>query len=401
LIDHCAISTDISVSDIVFSNSIDDVNQDHWEKVLNGENIYLTEPYLKALETGLTAYGFRYFIFYSDDQPIGIGYCQIIHITSSEINAKDLSKRMGGVLPKSIINSIDIKVLICGNAFASGENGFKFLPEVNKEDGLKILSRAIDEVHLAERKKNNKIGITLIKEFWPESFDDVSFLKETGCSEIKIDVNMVLNLLEEWKSFDDYLKAMNSKFRTKAKHVLSQSSPLNIVDFNESNIYDKIEEIDELYNTIVDRASFSFGRLNAVTLFEVKKALGDAFYIRGYYLDGKLIGFSTATVFENVLDGNFIGLDYDFNRDYSVYQRILYDFVSHAIKIGAKKLHIGRTAEEIKSGVGALPVDMVFYAKHRNKVTNAILKPFIKNLSPSEFELRKPFKKSYYDQLEE
>jgi hypothetical protein len=96
------------------------------------------------------------------------------------------------------------------------------------------------------------------------------------------------------------------------------------------------------------------------------------------------------------LDGNFIGLDYDYNYEYAVYQRMLYDFIKHGIERGVKYVKIGRTAEEIKSGVGAEPVEMKFYAKHRNKVTNAILKPFVQKLQPSEFELRKPFKAEHY-----
>ena len=120
-------------------------------------------------------------------------------------------------------------------------------------------------------------------------------------------------------------------------------------------------------------------------------------YFKGYYLGDKLIGFSTATSFGEVLDGNFIGLDYDYNQEYAVYQRMLYDFVQHAIEIGAKQVKIGRTAEEIKSGVGAQPVEMKFYAKHRNKVTNALLRPFIQKLKPNDFNLRKPFKAEYYE----
>ena len=51
-----------------------------------------------------------------------------------------------------------------------------------------------------------------------------------------------------------------------------------------------------------------------------------------------------------------------------------------------------RTAEEIKSSLGAEPVDMKLYAKHKNSVSNKLIKPFLESISPSEFELRKPFK---------
>lgn len=392
----CETISPATALDMQFYSSIDLINEELWNNVLSTRNIYLSIPYLRALEKGLTAYDFKYIIFLDAGEPIGICYCQIIKITSAEINTTALVKRMGGMLPESIINSIDLRVLICGNAFASGENGFLFNEEIDTKYALDLVNQAIEEVHLGEKKSGKKISITMIKEFWPESFEALSYLKEKGCSEINIDVNMVLTLKESWKTFEDYVNGMNSKFRTKLKQVFQKSNSIEIKEFTIESIENQLEIIDELYNTIVDRAHFSFGRLNASTLLEVKRALGDAFYFNGYYLNGKLIGFSTATTFDNVLDGNFIGLDYDYNQEYAVYQRMLYDFVNHAFRKGAKYVKIGRTAEEIKSGVGALPVEMKFYAKHRNKMKNALLKPFLKNLKPNDFELRKPFKAEYY-----
>lgn len=391
-IEDCNIDT----ANTLFCNSVNDVDAD-WDKLIGDTNIYLTTRYLRALEEGLTHTAFRYIQFYStDNKLLGVGYCQIIPITQKEINAAALSERMGGMLPKSIVNSIDMKILICGNAFATGENGFLFDPGVDQSEVCGIISKAIDEVHLREKKDGNKIAVTLIKEFWPDSFQKAYHFKESGCCEVNIDVNMILTLDESWQTFDDYLGAMTSKFRTKAKQVLRKSEILEIVDFDASLNEARIEQVDELYNTIVDRANFSFGRLNARTLFAMKKALGDKFFFRGYYLDSKLIGFSTATMFDDTFDGNFIGLDYDYNQEYAVYQRMLYDFAKHGVENGLRYVKIGRTAEEIKSGVGAQPVEMKFYAKHRNKVTNAILRPFIQNLKPSEFNLRRPFKAEYY-----
>lgn len=389
---YCTIDT----SNTLFCNSVKEVSES-WDELVGDSNVYLSTKYLQALEQGLTHTQFRYIQFFSISNELqGVGYCQIVPITQNEINASALSERLGGILPKSIINSIDMKILICGNAFATGENGFLFAPEIEQSEVCSIIYKAIDEVHLREKKDGNKIAVTLIKEFWPDSFQRADHFKESGCCEVNIDVNMILTLDASWKSFEDYLGAMNSKFRTKAKQVIRKSEKLEFVDFDASLNEARIEEVDELYNTIVDRANFSFGRLNARTLFAMKKALGDQFFFRGYYIEKKLIGFSTATIFDDVFDGNFIGLDYDYNLEYAVYQRMLYDFAKEAIERGLKKVKIGRTAEEIKSGVGAEPVEMKFYAKHRNKVTNAILKPFIQNLKPSEFNLRRPFKAEYY-----
>lgn len=386
----------IDTSNTVFFTKIAEVGVG-WDELVGADNIYLTRKYLQALEEGLLHTQFRYIQFFSTQkQLLGVAYCQIIPITQKEINAQALSERMGGMVPKSVINSIDLNILICGNAFATGENGFLFSPEIDPIEVCEVVSKAIEEIHLREKKEGNKIAVTLIKEFWPDSLDKMKYFRDMGCSEVNIDVNMILTLDESWKSFDNYLGAMNSKFRTKAKQVLRKSDLLEIVDFDASLDEERIAHVDELYNTIVDRANFSFGRLNAKTLFAMKKTLGDQFFFRGYYIDGKLIGFSTATIFDDTFDGNFIGLDYDYNQEYAVYQRMLYDFVKYGIKQGVRYIKIGRTAEEIKSGIGAEPVEMKFYAKHRNKVTNAILKPFIQNLRPSEFNLRRPFKAEYY-----
>jgi hypothetical protein len=386
------------VEKTVIHSSISQVDKISWNNLIQKENIYLGIPYLGALEMALPSYSFRYFQFYSEDNMlVGIGYCQIIKIGGNDINKDALVERMGGLLPKSLVNSIDMRILICGNAFASGENGFYFLPSIEAKMGLDLITSALDEVHTSAKKEGKKITITLIKEFWPESFENLAYLKDKGCCEINIDVNMVLTLDASWASFDDYLSAMNSKFRTKAKSIFKKSEKLTAINFDIPMIEKRLQEIDELYTIIVDKANFSFGRLNAKTLLEVKKALGNQFYFKGYYLGDKLIGFSTATSFNEILDGNFIGLDYDYNQEYAVYQRMLYDFVQHAIDIGAKQVKIGRTAEEIKSGVGAQPVEMKFYAKHRNKVTNALLRPFVQKLKPNNFNLRKPFKAEYYE----
>ena len=40
-----------------------------------------------------------------------------------------------------------------------------------------------------------------------------------------------------------------------------------------------------------------------------------------------------------------------------------------------------------------MPNEMKFYAKHQNRFKNSIIKPFLSLLRPSEFNLRRPYKK--------
>ena len=75
--------------------------------------------------------------------------------------------------------------------------------------------------------------------------------------------------------------------------------------------------------------------------------------------------------------------------------KLLYDYVEQAIQGRAKDLQLGRTSELIKSALGAIPTNMKLYVKHKSGVSNLLLKPIIHSISPSEFELRRPFKSNF------
>ena len=312
--------------------STDKVSTDHWNSVLKGQNIYLDLNYLNALEKALPNYDFRYLLFFdANNSVVGLCYFQLVYFTDNDINFEALSEKMRGMLPSSFKKWISTRLLICGNAFATGENGFLFSDRISKYDRIYLINKGIKKIVNQELARNRPISISLIKEFWP---DNLSMSKEfTRCKyhEVNIDVNMVLNLNSSWHSFDDYLMALNSKFRTKYKQVFKKSKELEIIDFDNNTVIDRLSEIDKLYHNMVNKSSFTFGRLNAKTFQELYNELGDSFYFKGYILDHKLIGFATATIQNKTLDGNYIGIDDQFNKEYTVYQRILYDFIAFAI----------------------------------------------------------------------
>jgi len=163
-----------------------------------------------------------------------------------------------------------------------------------------------------------------------------------------------------------------------------------------TEIEESSARIQELFDNVVDQSEFSLGELKASTFIELKRAIGDKLKFTGYYLNEKLVGFCCATILSNrSVEANYVGLDYEVNRSKALYQRMLYDMVAFAIEKNLIKIHFGRTAEELKSTLGAVPLDMKLYIRHRNKLSNQLLKPIISSINPSEFELRNPFKANF------
>ena len=95
---------------------------------------------------------------------------------------------------------------------------------------------------------------------------------------------------------------------------------------------------------------------------------------------------------EKTLYSYFIGLDYNYNRRYSLYNRILYDSISNAIEKKVSKIVYGRTAAEFKSTIGAIPLESKSVIYIDNKVLRFMLYAIIKYLSPKKWRQRNPFK---------
>jgi hypothetical protein len=74
---------------------------------------------------------------------------------------------------------------------------------------------------------------------------------------------------------------------------------------------------------------------------------------------------------------------------------ILIKYIEHGIKGHFKTINLARTALEIKSSVGAVPVEMICYLTHRNKMYNAFVPNLIDYLKPEDnYIIRQPFKKT-------
>ena len=126
---------------------------------------------------------------------------------------------------------------------------------------------------------------------------------------------------------------------------------------------------------------------------DVKKIFGDTFTINGFFYEGKLIGFGSSFAMANgTLDAHYIGFDYDLNKQFDLYQNILYCAINEGIKHKCKYVNLGRTASEIKTTVGAKPENLICYIKPQNTISKLIQKPFISFLQPSDWIPRNPFK---------
>jgi len=371
-------------------NHTDAIPRMDWNSV--NHNLFLSIPYLKALEDTLSKnMDFRYIIFYSKKSPVALAVTQLINFNPTLLNIQEFPCKINTALKKILFKNLDVKVLVCGNLFSCGEHGFVYdTTKLEARSAFENLSIALRKIRKTE--SSARPSFILLKEFWPASFSSSDYIKNYDFKEFEVDVNMVVDINKQWGSFQDYLDSMRTKFRTRAKKVFQKSQNIKVQDFNHDDILNYKNDINRLYLSVIEKADFKIGKLNASTFRSIKQSLDNRFVFKGYFLDKKLVGFTTAFILEGAVDANHIGIDYDYNTSHAIYQKMLYDYVALSIELKTKELRLGRTAEIIKSCVGAKPTEMKLYVRHGNSISNRILKPLVDLIAPSEYEIRNPFK---------
>ena len=368
--------------------SITEVNQNDWDLVNDNQNIYLSFDYLLTLEQAMEAeISFFFSVSYNENKkPVLIAAFQLVKFATNK-------KKCPKVLLNKKPYNVSFNLLVCGNVFSNGENGFIANPNLASKTVINELTEIATKIK--DKLPNKKISIVLFKEFAPESSYSNENFKNQSYNEFMADVNMVLQLHEQWKTMEDYLFSMTTKYRTRIKGIYKKSKDLKLKLLEADEIKKYQSEITHLLENVSEKAEYSYGVINVNAFLMFKEKLKENFVLKALFLNDKIVGFSTSFYNNGNLDANYVGLDYNYNTEYAVYQRLLCDYVCQAIERKAKELHFGRTSELVKSSLGAQPVNMKLYAKHKSAISNFLLKPIFNFITPSNFELRKPFKADF------
>ena len=386
---------------ISISHSIHDVDVT-WEQAAPGENLFLQRPYLTAVEENPPkGMRFSYLIFLKNEQPVGIAYCQIspfnvdnsIQAGSGEKDKYPCVLRAFGRFLKNLLVGKNHNLLVCGNLLLTGEHGFYFKNGLDKAIAFDLVEEALllaqDEW---EKLKVNIDGI-FIKDVAPDHRATGKVLMDRKFREFTFHPNMVLDLPEGWESLDDYLATISSKYRVRAKRAFRLAENIEKRELTENQIFSNQSRLYELYVNVMDNQDFNMVTLNERYLPSLKQHLGDRFRIFGYYLDGEMMGYYTTILNGEELEAHFLGFEQTCNRECQVYLNMLFDLLRFGIEQGVRRVVYARTAMEIKSSVGAEPIDMFCYIRANNRLTNKILPPILEYLRPPDDSVpRSPFK---------
>ena len=374
-----------------------------WQIAQPVDNRFLSVKYLQVLEQfPPKGFKFRYLVFYKDDRPVGVTYCQWLHFKAVESVQEELDRSAGywqrliHGLKQLIVRQIEFRTLVCGNILLTGPNGLYFEnTSIAPEFQLEVLNEGLQLLANDMTQKGTKVTGIGLKDFGEKTRTSVFQKPNSPYAEFCFLPSMEMSIHPSWKNFDHYLDALSSKYRVRAKRAGKKAKHLKVQSLSAEEIKQHNEQIYALYQTIAAKATVNLVQLHPDYFLGLKRAFGEAFQLVAYWDDDKIVGFYTTLENGTELEAHFLGVDQEVNKEAQLYFNMLLAMVNDAILLGKSSIHFARTAMEIKSSVGAVGQDMYCYVRHRKKLPNQIFMPFLRRLTPADeaWVPRQPFKK--------
>jgi len=370
--------------------------QSQWAQAsFQGSSVLQDTPFLQSV-----AHNFQndmqqyYVLFYKEDKVIGRALFQCGLWEADASYGEEPQKYQKSFSLKSwFAKKVKFIGILCGNILLTGEYGFNFdYSKVDKSNVPVFISQAARKIKERYYKDSKHPTAIIAKDLYVTDELNKNWISN-GFHQFNVQPNMILNLDPNWKTFDDYLNSLSSKYRVRTKRAYKKSKDIVFREFDEAEIEENLETIFEFFTSVQKNAGFNLVYLKLNYFLELKRRLGNNFRLYGYFLKNRLIGFNTIILNHDDLEAHFLGFDREVNYSHQLYLTMLYDKIKKAIALGSKRIIYARTALEIKSSVGAEPRELCIYLRHENAMLNKVVSPIISVLNPVEnWVQRHPFK---------
>lgn len=286
-------------------------------------------------------------------------------------------------------------MLVCGNLLSWGMHGIAFAPG----EDTAALWPAVAEALYRLRRADKLLGsadLVMVKDVPDSHAAGATALSRFSYRQLETEPNMVLDVSAKWKTYDDYLASLTSRYRKQAKQIDKDVAAAGIeVELlsGPGEVEHHAESIHQLYLQTHHNARVRLVTLSPEFLPRLAAQLGENLRCTIVKRDDQLLGFVTTLRDGETAVGYYIGFDRKTNADVPIYFRLLQSVVDDAISFGCTRLSLGRTALEPKARLGARPDPFRIWIRHRSPMLNVLVRGLLHTISHhDEPPERNPFK---------
>ena len=356
-----------------------------WDGMLPGGHSLKTSQLSVMQKSGMPDVSFLYFVVSRNNSCIGLMYAQLFRFHSEHYSQELLDQTCIQIVRNFILRQ-ETGLLICGNLFHLNEPGYFF--KDRKDEGL-----VFQILEQFQKKCSVKISGILLKDAGLDMDDQLA--SSSRFQRFDNDTVMSVNVDPDWVDFDSYLSAFSKKYRQRANKILQARQSLETRFLSLDEIHAHRSYINILYQNVRHKQMLRLGSLTPDYFYGMKKELKDDFQVLGWFLDGKMVAFSSHLAHPgNVLEVHYIGFEYEANEKHSIYFNILFEGVRQAVEQKKSKLLFGRTGYDAKASAGAVPETGCHYYRIKRGIPSLAFRYFTSSYRSKENEdwrKRNPF----------
>jgi hypothetical protein len=386
----------------VFADRIDYVHPQHWDAVTNPGTIFLRRDVLRVIENhGPENIEPRYALVFRGEKPVAALVTQLVSVTREQFKGRKgeanhlssaLSPTRGkGEVRRSRLGTWSERMLVAGNLLSWGFHGIAFASDEKPKELWPGVADALYRIRRAARL-SGETNFVMLKDVTPEQ-SGLKSLRRFSYRPMETEPNMVLEIDSAWRTYEDYLGALDAKYRRNAKDQLKKLAGAGCRMERLEDLAPHTQRLHDLYLSVQGNASIRLVTLQEGYLAALSRVAGADFRCTVVRRGEEILGFVTTLRDQDNAIGYYIGFDRIAQTNgLPLYLRLLHTTIGDAIEWGCKRLSLGRTALEPKAGLGAKPEPMCVWMRHRVPALNWMLRGLLGAVPHAEAPERSPFK---------
>lgn len=372
--------------DFAIADSVDYLDGAAWDGLTAGASVFLKRPFLRNLEKHAPDnVKPRAALIFKGRTPVAAVAMQSVGINASHL------VRAGEKIPAAL-RKIEARVIVCGNLLSWGQHAVAFAPGVDQSEVWPGVAEALYRVRRAEHLSGNA-DFVMIKDLRADD-GATAALERFSYGPVETDPNMVVEIPSAWKSFDDYLASLHSKYRKNALRVGKDLAAAGCRLEPLTDLTRDAARLHELYLQVHDAAAVKPVTIAPGYLAGLAETFGTDFRCTVARRGSEILGFVTTLKDGDEAVGYYIGFDRSKKEEMPLYFALLQATIADAIALGCRRLSLGRTALEPKAKLGALPVRTRIWLRHSAAPLNLIVGGLLGSVPHGEAPDRNPFKGS-------
>lgn len=294
------------------------------------------------------------------------------------------------------------RTLVAGQGLGTGEHTFRWADHIPAQDRVRFMEMAFEECAQAWG-----IRVWMAKDFGPQLDADLAPHWSRKWQRATFDPLMVTPLDPSWTRLEDWMEALRTKARTKVRSIVNRNADVTLERITDTQRLGELgPELIALYEQVYGRASIVMGGLEATDFARLAQHWGEDFLLVTHHFEGRLVGFHCGIHLAEesgqggTVEAYFVGFEPALNKECALYQRMLIEFIRWGISCGASRVVMGRTAMEIKSTLGALPVPMSTWVHVRLPLAMPFIRWMVRRSPPHPFKPRKAWRVEWLQRWE-